>query len=153
MALTTSQLQGGLRSTIDLFLRSVCYHPCPESTKPKTSEVATMASNETTKFKLSVSGFQLEYEGREALLQSEIPNLLLTTDKLKTSRLALPLARHYSRTTSGLFEGVHDNLQFNPLLHVPLQNFTWETHDLRSRPHRYWHEVGDIHRHRSLFRR
>ena len=51
-----------------------------------------MAANETTKFKLSVSGFQLEYEGREALLQSEIPNLLLTTDKLKTSRLALPLA-------------------------------------------------------------
>ena len=51
-----------------------------------------MASNEITKVKFSVSGLQMEYEGREAFLQSSIPDLLQSTDKLQTSRLAAPLS-------------------------------------------------------------
>jgi hypothetical protein len=50
-----------------------------------------MATGEMTKVKLTVSGFQLEYEGREAFLQSEIPNLVLIVDKLVASRLATPV--------------------------------------------------------------
>jgi len=50
-----------------------------------------MATSETTKVKLTVGGFQLEYEGREAFLQSEIPNLVLIVDKLVGSRLAIPV--------------------------------------------------------------
>lgn len=51
-----------------------------------------MASNEITKVKFSVSGLQMEYEGREAFLQSSIPDLLQSTGKLQTSRLAAPLS-------------------------------------------------------------
>jgi uncharacterized membrane protein len=50
-----------------------------------------MADTGMTKVKLAVGGFQLEFEGREAFLKSEVPNLVLTVDKLQAARLAAPL--------------------------------------------------------------
>ena len=50
-----------------------------------------MAPSKTTKLKLAVSALQLEYEGSENFLQSEVPKLVQTMDKLQGSRLVIPL--------------------------------------------------------------
>jgi len=50
-----------------------------------------MAPSKTTKLKLAVSGLQLEYEGSESFLQSEMPKLVQAMDKFQSSRLVIPL--------------------------------------------------------------
>ena len=49
-----------------------------------------MAQNEITKLKLTLSAFQLEYEGSAAFLQAEIPKLVQGMDRLQVPRLIIP---------------------------------------------------------------
>jgi hypothetical protein len=49
-----------------------------------------MAQNEITKLKLTLSAFQLEYEGSAAFLQTEIPKLVQGMDRLQVPRLIIP---------------------------------------------------------------
>jgi hypothetical protein len=51
----------------------------------------SMAPTKTTKLKLAASSFQVEYEGSEGFLQSEMPKWVQAMDKLQGSRLVIPL--------------------------------------------------------------